>query len=84
MAMNKQQTGKVNVETPFEEKHATGPPEGATVDLKSVFLSERPKHIIEDQRGEEMLGTSMLIKAGFGNLTQWGVRLKGGLMDETF
>ena len=31
-----------------------------------------------------MLDSSLLIKAGFGNLTQWSVALKGGLVNETF
>ena len=84
LAMTKQKLGTAATDTPFEQKNATGADTSPTEDLRNIFDKERPKSIVEDHRGEEMLGQNVLVKAGFGNLTNWAVRLQGGLLNETF
>ena len=73
-----------SADTPFPGKNATGPDGEGTRDLTKLFEASAPTNIIEDYRGEEMLDSSVLIKAGFGNLTKWSEALKGGLVNETF
>ena len=37
---------------------------------------------MEDYRGEAMLDDTMLVKAAYGNITDWTVKLTKGLVNE--
>ena len=58
-AMSKAKVNAPSGETPFEYKNAMGPEPESTEDLSKLFATERAKTIVEDHRGEAMLGSNM-------------------------